>query len=530
MASLRRVTFKKSTSVVVSLTVLLVVAALSRINHLSGTLSAVAETTRYHAAAVGSQFTATARQNASWSRGMFFASKSSYRLIFSTNEEEAEEVKDPTSSNRSAATVLPFGERTIPLVGSNNNTKANSTRSDLSISACIHMMDDRIKLIEWLAYHYTVLPLRNLMVGLDPKSEHVDEVTEILDRYKGLIAITIVNNDTYGFTDPTKGWGRTFQMSSIATMTEAQYTTKVFQRNERAFHMHCIQDSIRRKLGWTWVGDLDEYLTPNYISSAIGGTNETYEQYNLFDTYGRKPRRRQRIKDERNATLPLRRQLPPFSERVTIAEIISNYTQNPIYPHCIRFVDLRFSGYFSSNERYLPSNLPYDWINPRHLTTLQHLRHGTKAGHHIKSMLNTKYIPMEKAVSPILHFKTVHVPNRLYCEDTDGKDYIASLLRINHYVTGTLEMLLARRSFDYRYNQSFSATQNALTFFRARNFEPIGVNNDVVGWIEWFVELVGKAEAQRLLLEPLAVAYKRIDTAEYTEVYEELNKYVNESA
>ena len=40
-----------------------------------------------------------------------------------------------------------------------------------SWSACLLLKDNNIILPEWLAYHYTVLPLRRLIVAVDPSSK-----------------------------------------------------------------------------------------------------------------------------------------------------------------------------------------------------------------------------------------------------------------------------------------------------------------------------------------------------------------------
>jgi hypothetical protein len=65
-----------------------------------------------------------------------------------------------------------------------------------SISACLLTMDDNHFLIEWLAYHYHVLPLRDLIVAVDPRAKTSPQ--EVFDRWKGLINITVWN-DTHIF-------------------------------------------------------------------------------------------------------------------------------------------------------------------------------------------------------------------------------------------------------------------------------------------------------------------------------------------
>ena len=45
-------------------------------------------------------------------------------------------------------------------------------------AACLLVLDDTIRLHEWVAYHYTILPLTSLVIAVDPKSTN-DSVAEI---------------------------------------------------------------------------------------------------------------------------------------------------------------------------------------------------------------------------------------------------------------------------------------------------------------------------------------------------------------
>jgi hypothetical protein len=69
--------------------------------------------------------------------------------------------------------------------------------SSTFMSSCLLWMDDNHYLVEWLAYHYTVLPLRRLIMCIDPKS-HTSPLT-ILERYssRGLMNITIWYEDDF---------------------------------------------------------------------------------------------------------------------------------------------------------------------------------------------------------------------------------------------------------------------------------------------------------------------------------------------
>jgi hypothetical protein len=75
-----------------------------------------------------------------------------------------------------------------------------------SFAACLLIMDDNHFLVEWLAYHYQFMPLRRLIVAVDPKSK--TSPADILNRYssRGLINISIWNDSDFYFpTEKDKG-------------------------------------------------------------------------------------------------------------------------------------------------------------------------------------------------------------------------------------------------------------------------------------------------------------------------------------
>jgi len=90
----------------------------------------------------------------------------------------------------------------------NKKKKKNTTRaSPPSMSACLLVMDDTIKLTEWLAYHYTVLPLSHLIVAIDPASVLTNEIQGVLSLWKPhLKHIEIWTNDTWMILPSDEGW------------------------------------------------------------------------------------------------------------------------------------------------------------------------------------------------------------------------------------------------------------------------------------------------------------------------------------
>jgi hypothetical protein len=71
----------------------------------------------------------------------------------------------------------------------------STQNSSTFMSSCLLWMDDNHYLVEWLAYHYTVLPLRRLIICIDPQSQ--TSPLSILERYssRGLMNITIWYED-----------------------------------------------------------------------------------------------------------------------------------------------------------------------------------------------------------------------------------------------------------------------------------------------------------------------------------------------
>ena len=63
------------------------------------------------------------------------------------------------------------------------------------LSACLLVNDENPRLPEWLAYHYYILPLRSLIVAVDPASRSSPQ--SILDRYSCLMDVTIWNDNDY---------------------------------------------------------------------------------------------------------------------------------------------------------------------------------------------------------------------------------------------------------------------------------------------------------------------------------------------
>jgi hypothetical protein len=422
-----------------------------------------------------------------------------------------------------------------------NPMKSRYQRTNRTMAACLFIMDDTLRLMEWLAYHYTVLPLGDLIVAIDPHSHRKDRILEILQMWKPYIRIQSYSNDEWLTLESEEGWGRQVYAPRGGyrhwfTDTEGDvYRAQAHKRRQNFFFSYCLQSHFNNGIrSWTILIDSDEFLIFNYRHPLK--ENETvYDAVTKLITPNDLDKARKRI-------VPIREKLPNWEEEITIADFLYNYTSSlpssvseeenllsskglppkklsraeaamehtfetagiiPQRPKCLRFPHLRFSSY-ESNPKLVSADIP-DHVDPTTLMTLRHRKVGP-----IDSLFSKAMLDLSQAKSAEwFNFKgvvNVHTPSRRMCGRTtkikfsgSGTDYISSLFRIHHYRSGTIETYL-ERSNDYRGSSIWR-------FYAERNLIPVHENDDIRGWIRCFLRKVGEARARKLLLQPMEDAY-----------------------
>ena len=93
---------------------------------------------------------------------------------------------------------------------SSSSTITLSTRQDetqeqqqpiASMASCLLVMDENARLPEWIAYHYYMLPLRHLVILVDPKSQ-TSPWNVIMTGWQSLLTIEIWNDTDIAFDPP----------------------------------------------------------------------------------------------------------------------------------------------------------------------------------------------------------------------------------------------------------------------------------------------------------------------------------------
>lgn len=96
----------------------------------------------------------------------------------------------------------PQSEKSINALRMNNSSEGGRAKvkhgssSVKGLSACLLVNDENPRMPEWLAYHWLVLPLRSLIVAVDPASRH--DPKDILMQWKEMgVEVDIWNDSHY---------------------------------------------------------------------------------------------------------------------------------------------------------------------------------------------------------------------------------------------------------------------------------------------------------------------------------------------
>ena len=126
-------------------------------------------------------------------------------------------------------------------------------------SACLKIKDDNHWLVEWLAYHYHVLPLRNLIVFKDPNPQTSPDA--ILERWRPRLNYLQVWN----ISDEIMAWNSS-TMPKISSITK-NTDVNMHRRRQNHFYTKCLahlkEHQAQTMTTWVLLTDTDEFVRPN---------------------------------------------------------------------------------------------------------------------------------------------------------------------------------------------------------------------------------------------------------------------------
>jgi hypothetical protein len=351
-------------------------------------------------------------------------------------------------------------------------TLSDSTANKLhdapfTFSACLLTKDDNKILPEWLAYHYEVLPLRYLILGLDPFI--ITSPEPILKKFRDL-GMTIEVWEADDFLE------RREHIPGPNASDEVKFNAH-YQRQEH-FMTKCLHRLRDLNRTWTLLVDSDEYVTfHNYEGPTSEGMHRECRPL--------EPEPRRVCIDQfndaiRNGTHP-RGRLPKvgeatfahyiYTERNNKESMLSQYS-------CIVLPRI----WMSANEspyRKIQKHVPPEF-DPKAYVTLRYRHH---------SFFQNKYPGKSMVdVSRVKGDIWVGNPHRVLgeaCKYGPFVDTGNSLFRIHHYV-GPPEVFLFRPGDTHR----------TLEEFQKRNgYRIVGTTDAMRGWLASFAERVGYEKA-----------------------------------
>lgn len=339
-----------------------------------------------------------------------------------------------------------------PIVGSNGD----------SISACLLIMDENFRLHEWLAYHYHALPLRYLVVAVDPRSQESPE--PIFNQFRQELNMTIISWSDQHFMNRAP-------LPDDATQKQLNMR---YQMRQRQFLGACMQHLFEQNKTWTALWDTDEYIT-----------------YNRFDIVRKHPESNQTV------TSP-----PDMSEPGTILRYLKDYGEQK----CVSMARVLIGSKETAGILNETTAQRYPLIDPRRLDTIRFRyrgRFGKKIHGMGKSLLNVAKIPAFPVMVPNPHGPIPHLCPNPWAAVKSSPFYL------RHYI-GSWE------AYSYRGDDSRRGHEkNYEAYVLRATTQSVVYENIVPGWLPAFVQSVGEERATRLMkdvgLDPAYNASDKID-------------------
>jgi hypothetical protein len=270
-------------------------------------------------------------------------------------------------------------------------------------------MDDNHRLTEWIAYHYHVLPLRYLIVAVDPRSK--TSPTKVLNRYRRL-GMHVEEWSDVKFLRP--------EIASTVIQDDAELQIKRDRHRirQKNFYRSCLNAMKHANRTWVTLIDTDEFLLYNHRS-------DSQEEYNKW-----KEQLRQQYPTKK--IMELSGKPPSPSEAGGLLNYLRTEQSmgNPYFQReCISIPRLQFGAKESSKERRSYRVPP--GIHPERLDTLRYRNHA-KRQDFVKNGLSKSILDVSR-VNKFPRIESLHRPIKTLCT-APWKDEWDSGLRINHYL------------------------------------------------------------------------------------------------
>jgi len=394
-------------------------------------------------------------------------------------------------------------------------------------AACILILDDTIRLHEWIAYHYTILPLTSLVIGYDQKTSN-ESLTEFYSMANNWNNVGL--NITIWSIDSLPDIGYTIHNKIITT---SSHPNVAYVKRQMEFVTACTNHFRNlENEKWLLLTDTDEFLFYNTILPSENISH--YDPKSIFTgKFGDVVKKK--IPENRAKALPIRKKLITdyirhnktiltFIEEQQQLNLKNNFhngtttTNNakssdesffPSSTGCNRIVGLRYGSprvavaVTNNNNNNKPNKKEHEEI----LMTKNYQSHPKELADNFSKV----FLELPKLRgSQLTMYETIHNPFPKACGKngkwSTGQDFISSVLKIAHFV-GTLESYVERDNDDRTRRGTNLVSGWEKMHDSLSPYEDI-LDTNMGYWLDLFLLKVGNDTANRIFLEPLK---KRID-------------------
>lgn len=350
------------------------------------------------------------------------------------------------------------------------------------VAACLLVLDDSIRLTEWIAYHYTVMPLSSLIVALDPNNSarSAARILALQDRWRTFgVNITLWYNDSFVERDDIREWtlGLRGGGNPYAKRPSGKHDERQCQ-----FMPKCMLSHKRDGQSWVLLPDSDEFLIYNYPHK-----DENVSRYDPILSWKQK-----RIDAERELARPIRENLPSLHNTSFFS-----FLDSSDFPACLRLPAVYY-GINESTPEEIHKNVPEGIDSEKFMTLLYRKHQAHRPGDFSKVIIDVSRVEEVFLTRDQCNFQ--HNPNLKACgyngPSTSGADYLSSIFRLQHY-HGTL------KAFQERIGD-FRGDRMKLYQERLRHFSPFSAvgDDDIRPWTQTLVDKVGIDAAKPILTPP----------------------------
>ncbi|KAL7574923.1 hypothetical protein ACA910_010750 [Epithemia clementina (nom. ined.)] len=379
--------------------------------------------------------------------------------------------------------------------------------------ACLMFKDDNFLLREWIAYHYTVLPLRYLVLGIDVGNR--EDPAVVLQPWKdfGFLEFRIMNAsefvDKYLTTaglaiDANRG-------RNASVLDTANIAHHQFANRQKGFVRKCTQTMKQNELWsrpvtWTTYIDSDEFITWNtwdeseeedlqkLLLRQRGDSIDVQERNFIQNRKRYLPRFN---KDSHGVAATKAKQMTIFDFMVQNDNRIMINNENNNRTACYTLPRLRFGAlrnHSCGGDSWPPFTL-YDGniLDVHSLSTLQFVQHARKSDFSVnkfgKVMMDVSQLSSTATAINAKPPRNIHRPWLEYCGPS-AKPLWRSMLRLNHYL-GSWERYSSRNE-DARRSKAYWEQTAFLNGGQA-------CQDSTLHWLTWFIDKVGHDRAKVLL-------------------------------